>query len=365
MIRLADVINRYRPDLLAQYGHQMLPSHHRALDAIVQCRTHAIGTSVWHCDDCDHSRTVPLSCGHRHCPTCQNHESSQWIQRQLDKQLPANYFLVTFTIPRELRATVYQHQRLAYSFLFQSAVRSLKGFGKQTKRLDGQTGMIAVLHTHNRKLDFHPHIHVLIPALAVNDDKGTIRQIGPKYLYNVKSLARVFRAKCLDAFTKADIALPVGIRDQWNVHCKPAGRGQQAIKYLARYLYRGVIDEHRILSMDANTVVFEYKSSVTGSMEKLELPAVEFLKRILNHVLPKGFQRCRAYGILHHNCAVLLRQIQLLLHVRLAPPDALENSTAPQCPKCKARMRLIEIWRAPLDKAQFGTARASPVVAIE
>lgn len=365
MIRLADVVKRYRNELLVQHGNQLLPSQHRALDAIEQCRTHAIGTSVWHCDDCDHTRIVPLSCGHRHCPTCQNQESTEWIQRQLEKRLPTNYYLLTFTIPRQLRDTVYHNQRKSYTLLFQSVMRTLKGFGEQTKRLDGKTGMIAVLHTHNRQLDFHPHIHVLMPALAVNSQKATIRQTGPKYLYNVKSLAKVFRAKCLDAFTKVNIALPVGMPVQWNVHCQPAGRGDSAIKYLARYLYRGVIDERRIVSIDSGNVTFEYLCSQSKTIKRHKLPATEFLWKILTHILPKGFQRCRAYGLLHHNCAPLLKQIQFLLRVKQSPPIQPENNTTPKCPRCNKRMRLIEIWRAPSQKDQIDGARASPVIALE
>ena len=219
MIRLAQIVQRYRADLLLEYGDRLLPSHYRALDAIEQCRTGAIGEATWSCEQCQRITYTPLSCGHRHCPTCQNHESTQWLQRQLDKQIPANYFLLTFTVPAQLRDTIFRHQRETYAMLFRCAVDTLNGFAEHSKRLSGKMGMSAVLHTHNRKLDYHPHIHILMPALALNRTDNTISQCKGNYLFNVKSLADVFRAKCLDAFSKADIGLPTGVPTQWNVHC--------------------------------------------------------------------------------------------------------------------------------------------------
>lgn len=150
MIRLADVINLYRNDLITQYADQLLPSHYAALDAITQCRTTAIGTTTWRCDDCREVKTIPLSCGNRHCPACQNHESTRWLDRQIDKSLPVNYFMVTFTLPAQLRRTLFSHQRTLYALFFDVVINTLKSMGLTTKRLHGQLGMTAVLHTHSR-----------------------------------------------------------------------------------------------------------------------------------------------------------------------------------------------------------------------
>jgi hypothetical protein len=118
MIRLADIVDQYRDDLNAQYGGRLLPSHQRALDAIAQCRTTAIGTSTWRCDDCEAVKTIPLSCGHRSCPTCQHHASCDWLDRQLDKSLPTVYYMITFTVPAQMRDTFYRHQSVMYTLLF-------------------------------------------------------------------------------------------------------------------------------------------------------------------------------------------------------------------------------------------------------
>ena len=345
MIRLADIVKLHRNDLITHYADQMLPSHYRVLEAITQCRTAAIGTTTWHCDGCDEVKTIPLSCGNRHCPTCQNHESTDWLNRQLDKSLPVNYFMVTFTLPAQLRRTVFSHQKLMYSLMFDVVISTLKSFGMTTKRLNGKVGMTAVLHTHNRKLDYHPHIHVLIPALAIQPSHNSFQRFKGKYLFNVKSLAKVYRARFLEAVSDTDISLPVGVPQQWNVHCKPAGRGEETLKYLARYLYRGVINEHRILACDNGIVEFEYLCSSTKQYQRLKLPAVQFLWRVLTHVLPRGFQRARCYGFLHHNGSVLLKRIQLLLQV-VAPQIAVGNTATVTCPKCDQPMRLIKIWRA-------------------
>ena len=364
MIRLAEVVRRYRNELLTEYGDRLLPSHYRALDAIEQCRTGAIGEATWSCDQCQRITYTPLSCGHRHCPTCQNHESTQWLQRQLDKQLPANYFLLTFTVPAELRDTIFRNQRESYALLFRCAIDTINGFALSTKRLSGQMGMSAVLHTHNRKLDFHPHIHILMPAIALNRTANTISQCKGNYLFNVKSVADVFRAKCLDAFTKTDITLPRGVPSQWNVHCKPVGRGSSTLKYLARYLYRGVISENQILSIDSGQIEYNFLSSSSGQYERRTLPAAQFLWKVLMHVLPLGFQRARCYGFLHHNARVILQRIQLLLHATIEIiEDISSERRMPCCKQCNARLRLHSIWRPPVNRNTVRGPRASPPVA--
>ena len=363
MIRLADVISLHRNDLITQYTDQLLPSHHRALDAIVQCRTSAIGTTTWRCDNCRHVKTIALSCGNRHCPTCQNHESTDWLDRQIDKSLPVEYFMVTFTLPAQLRHTMFSHQKTLYTLFFDVAIDTLKSFGLTTKRLHGQLGMTAVLHTHNRKLDYHPHIHVLIPALAIHPSKNQFQRCRGKYLFNVRSLAKVYRARFLQAINKTDIPLPVGVPSQWNVHCQPAGRGKESLQYLARYLYRGVIDEHRILSCHNGMVEFEYLCSSTKQYKRRTLPAAQFLWKVLMHVLPRGFQRTRCYGFLHHNCRVLLKRIQLMLQVVLPPvKSGATKTTAVACPKCRQPMSLVDIWRAPRCKPLRESVRGSPLI---
>ena len=271
--------------------------------------------------------------------------------------------MVTFTLPAQLRRIMFSHQKILYALFFDVAIDSLKSFGMTTKRLNGQLGMTAVLHTHSRKLEYHPHIHVLIPALAINPLKRQYQRCKGKYLFNVRSLARVYRARFLQAINKTDISLPRGVPAQWNVHCQPAGRGEASLQYLARYLYRGVINEHRILSCRNGMVEFEYLCSSTKQYQHLTLPASEFLWKVLMHVLPRGFQRTRCYGFLHHNCRVLLKRIQLMLHMVLPEVNAKAGNTSTvTCSKCQQPMSLINIWRANRRQSRHQSVKGSPLL---
>lgn len=168
MIRLAELIETFLPDLENKYGSRLLPSHRQVLTAIQQCRTQALGTAAIHCHDCDSHEVFPLSCGHRFCPQCQHEAGETWIERQRAKLLPVDYYLITFTLPATLRALVYDHQRQAYDLLIRLAWQTLAAFGRRDKTLHGDLAATLVLHTHNRALDFHPHVHVVVPAGAID-----------------------------------------------------------------------------------------------------------------------------------------------------------------------------------------------------
>ena len=168
MIRLAELIKTFLPDLEQKYGSRLLPSHRQALTAIEQCRTQALGTAAIHCHDCDSHEVFPLSCGHRFCPQCQHEAGETWLERQRAKLLPVDYYLITFTLPATLRALVYDHQREAYDLLIRLAWQTLAAFGLRDKALHGDLGATVVLHTHSRALDFHPHVHVVLPAGAID-----------------------------------------------------------------------------------------------------------------------------------------------------------------------------------------------------
>ncbi|MCJ7683326.1 MAG: transposase zinc-binding domain-containing protein [Desulfobacteraceae bacterium] len=160
-MKLASFIDQYHDALQAKYGSRLLPSHLRAIRAIRQCHTPEAGELFVHCPDCQHAAWRPRSCGHRSCPQCQNYEATVWLERQQAKLLPVEYFLVTFTLPYELRSFAWNHQSLVYQLLFDGVSSTLKDFGLNPKNLGANIGMTAILHTHNRRLDYHPHIHVL------------------------------------------------------------------------------------------------------------------------------------------------------------------------------------------------------------
>jgi len=342
MILFSSIIKQFETEFLAHYSNQLLPSMRHALGVMKNCRSQYSPRMLAQCVKCEHQTYLPHSCGHRNCPHCQAHESQHWIERQLKKQVPAEYFFITFTLPAQCRSLVWFNQRKLYSMMTQCAWDTLRTFSKNDPQLQGTPGVTSVLHTHSRCLDFHPHVHIVMPAAAIDSTKkiwrtkNTIKSKGKNktkgkpdksYLFNHEALAIVFRAKLLDAITKAGLELPKNYPEKWVVNCKSVGSGEKAVIYLGRYLYRGVIQE------------MEYKT----------LSGAKFLWRVLQHVLPKGFRRARNFGFLHPNSKRLIALLQLL--VNFDPSRALAwMRTRPQwlCPCCSATMKVIETRLAPL-----------------
>jgi hypothetical protein len=248
MITLATVIEQFQGDFLSEYQDRLRPNQISALYAMKCCRTVHSPVMQVNCTDCDDQIYVPHSCGHRNCPHCQHHESQQWIERQVQRQVPADYFMNTFTLPAQLRSLAKQHPRLLYSMMFDGAWATLQSFSKNDKQLQGDPGAIAVLHTHSRELNYHPHIHVVMPAAVVDKTNKLWRTKQGKFLFNHKALAKVFRAKMLTRMREEKLPFPTTIPKKWVVNCKFVGAGDKALIYLGRYLYRGVIREKDILS---------------------------------------------------------------------------------------------------------------------
>ena len=316
MIRLASVIDTFEADCLAQYRDRLTSEHYRALAAIKHCRTHASPKMQVQCTGCEHQILVPHSCGHRHCPHCQHHESQQWLERQMNRLVPAEYFLITFTLPAQFRGLSWAHQRVVYDSLMRCSWETVRTFTQNDKQLQGTPGAIAVLHTHTRGLDYHPHVHLVMPGAAINSERKQWRtkQRGKSaYLFSHKALAKVFRAKLLGAIDAAGLRLPGRYPEQWVVDCKSVGSGEKALIYLGRYLYRGVIREKDILACNEAQVTFRYRNAKTGRMELRTVPGAQFLWLVLQHVLPKGFRRARNFGFLHPNRKPLIALLHVLL----------------------------------------------------
>jgi len=337
MIRLATVIEAFEADFLAQYHDRLTPEHLRALAAIGQCRSQASRRMQVQCPQCEHQRLVPHSCGHRHCPHCQAHESQQWLDRQLQKQVPAQYFLLTFTLPAELRALAWAHPDVLYDSLMRCAWLSVHTFSHNDRQLQGTPGAIAVLHTHSRRLDYHPHVHLVVPAGAIDakQQRWRTKRVGKskaRYLFNHK--------KMLAGIEAAGLALPARHPRTWVVDCKAVGSGEKALAYLGRYLYRGVIREQDIVACADGQVAFRYRDGKTGTLQFRTLPGADFLWLILQHVLPKGFRRARNFGFLHPNSKRLIALLQVLL--KFVPAPAPVRPRPPLlCACCGAVMRIV------------------------
>jgi hypothetical protein len=321
VITLAALIERFTPSFLAQYHKAVLPSHREALNAMAHCRTRMAPRMLAQCSGCEDQLTVPHSCGHRSCPHCQHFESQRWIEQQTQRLVAGNYFLVTFTLPAELRPVAWQHQRIVYGLLMDCAWQTLRTFSQNHRRLQGSPGAIAVLHTHARDLHFHPHVHLVIPAAAVNVDRRLWRSLPAtaKFLFDHKALAKVFRGKLLAALHQHGIARPAGMPMKWVVDCKCVGDGRKALVYLGRYLYRGVIQERDIVGCDGANVTYRWRDGKSGKMMTRTVSGATFLWLVLQHVLPKGLRRSRNHGFLHPNCKRLVALLRLLVFRPPAP----------------------------------------------
>jgi hypothetical protein len=353
MITLASVIERFEVDYLAQYRRAILPSHRQALAAMKGCRTSMGSAMLAQCSVCDEQRLVPHSCGLRNCPHCQNFESQRWIERQTNRLVAGSYFLITFTLPAELRSLAWQHQRTAYDQMMQCAWETLRTFSHNHKQLQGSPGAVAVLHTHSRQLAFHPHVHVVMPAAALDADKGLWRTLrkstkGNGYLFNHKALAKVFRGKLLAALAQLGLKLPADCPEKWVVDCKGVGNGHKALVYLGRYLYRGVIAERDIIRCDNGQVTYRYRDSKTQKTVLRTVSGATFLWLVLQHVLPKGFRRSRNFGFLHPNSKRLIALLKLLVFKPPVGPPTQPATPRPQllCTCCGAPMVIVRrrIW---------------------
>lgn len=343
MIRLSALIERFAAPFLADYGDRLLPEHQQALAALKTCRTALSPRLEAQCPACAERVFVPHSCGHRACPHCQHHESQQWLERQLKTLVPGEYFLLTFTLPAEFRALAFAHQRTVYGALLQSAWQTVRSFSRHDRQLNGIPGAVAVLHTHSRRLDYHPHVHLVMPAAALDAERRLWRvKRGPRYLFNHKALAQVFRAKLLNALTQAGLSLPVRHPRQWVVDCQHVGSGEKALVYLGRYLYRGVLQEKDILAVKDGQVTFRYRDAKTRRWQTRTLPGADFLWLLLQHVLPKGLRRARNFGFLHPNSKRLLDLLRLLLKAVPAPAGAwVRPRPALACPCCGGHLIIV------------------------
>jgi len=342
-MQLTYILDQYHHALQTKYGSQLLPGHLRAIDSIRRCRTPEAGQMLVQCVRCGHTIWRPRSCGHRSCPQCQNHEASIWLDRQQAKLLPVEYFMATFTLPYEMRFLARDNQTLIYNLLFVCVSTTLKDFGLNPKHLGADIGMTAILHTHRQRLDYHPHIHVVVPGGGVNKARKQWKKKKGKYLFNSFALAKVFRARFLEALNKAGFSPPEA-PGKWVVDCTHVGKGLPALKYLSRYLYRGVISENNIVLNQDGNVTFKYVESRTGKTLYRTVKGEDFLWLVLQHVLPKSFRRVRDYGFLHGNSKRLLSLVQLILQV-LIEICAPRQRPIFKCPLCQAPMQIIAFCR--------------------
>ncbi|HEX9596789.1 MAG TPA: IS91 family transposase [Anaerolineales bacterium] len=360
MVTLADIFRQYGPAYEAAFGDQLLPSHRQAIRAIVQCRTPALGGHVYHCDACEQSQYYYHSCRNRHCPQCQGDKAADWLARQQEMLLPTPYFMLTFTLPAELRPLARSRQRLFYNLLFRASAEATQQLAQNPRWLGGDIGMVGILHTWSRDLAYHPHVHYLVPAGAW-DGQVWCRPRCQRFLLPVKALSPLFRAKVRDALRQTGLwdQIPSAVwRKPWVVHCKRVGSGRRALQYLAPYVFRVAITNRRLVSLDDDpagglpTVTFRYRPSGSRHWRLCTVPVLEFIRRFLQHVLPRGFVKVRYYGFFSSGQRAQLRQVAAWLKPPAAPskeqshqaatPEPEPTDTGRRCPLCGQPLRLVQ-----------------------
>ena len=324
MIEIAEVFRRFAADYLAAHGASMLPSHRRAIDDIVNCRTAALGGQVWRCEACNTEVFSYHSCGNRSCPKCHTAQTQAWLERRQAELLPVPYFHITITVPAELRAVLRANQRDGYGVLMQACAAAIIELARDPRYVGGTVAVLAVLHTWTQQLNFHPHVHCLVSGGGISDDTTTWHPARHNFLVPIKALARLVRGKFKALLRRKcpDLTIPDAVwRTPWILHVTAWGNGEQAVlDYLARYVFRVALTNARIVGLDGQAVTIQYKERKTGRRRTCRLSGEAFMRRFLQHVLPRGFHKVRYSGLWHPRQRANAARVRQMLQLR-APPE--------------------------------------------
>ena len=355
MLEVADIIGLHGTAYAQQSGVHLSSVQKRALRDIAACRTPFFGGHVHQCDHCRQQVFSYHSCGNRSCPKCHQIQTDRWMDKQRGHLLPCPYFLVTFTLPDDLRPLARSHPKIVYGLLMKAAADSLQKLANDPRYLGARIGALAVLHTWTRAMLLHPHVHMLVTAGGLSADNTWVDSKHPLFLVPVQALSVIFRAKICDGLNKAGLlgGLPPALwKKKWVVHCQHAGRGEKVLEYLGRYVFRIAITNSRLESFDNGQVRFRYRDNKTQQIRHVTLSAFEFIQRFLQHALPRGCVKVRYYGIWSPSCRKKLQLARTLLAAKppipaaspvLSPP---EDRDAPvraprRCPLCAAGVLLL------------------------
>lgn len=390
-LEVADVFRKHADEYLTRYGAN--PAQRQVIHAVQNCRTAVLGGHVEACDRCGHQQVAYNSCRNRHCPKCQGPATARWLQAREAELLPVPYFHLVFTLPAALGPLALQNPRVVYGLLLQAAAQTLLDVAANPRHLGAEIGFLVVLHTWGQNLMHHPHVHCVIPAGGLAPDGTRWIRSRPKFFLPVRVLSRVFRGKFINhlkqARARGALRFPGGlaelapdraferllaqiVRKEWVVYARPPfGGPKQVLKYLARYTHRVAISNQRLIALDNDQVTFRWKDYANGSRQSLmTLTAVEFLRRFLLHVLPRGFVKIRHYGFMANR----FRQAKLelcrrLLNVTERPPAAAvptgeppsASGTEPACRRCP-QCRDGHLWIVERLRPWIGHAATSPPV---
>jgi hypothetical protein len=380
-----DALLRFLPSHVRENRHAMGAAQRRAVWAITHCRTAEMGGHLHACEACDKREFHFHSCNHRSCPQCGKSDTAEWVERQLGKRVGAPYFMVTFTLPEELRALFFTPAaKEIYQLFFAAASSSLSDTLANPKWLGAESsGFTMILHTWNQRLHFHPHIHCIVPGAGITATGRVITVKNENFLVPQPVLRSVFRARFRDGlaelekqqqsreakpFTRPAIDPSVWQKD-WGIHLQPFGSGENIIKYLGRYVCRTAIGDSRIVSITDTHVSFRWKDRAKGDAPRTEtIEGEEFVARYLRHVLPRGLRAVRYYGFCHPAAKAKRDRVAfhtgrpLLIGAAALPPQKIPHAVT--CPCCgepmKKLLRLQPAWSDNSAKATMARPSRAP-----
>lgn len=316
-------------EIFRAFGHQYLSrypdmplQHKKTINAIINCRSGEFGVIVYQCDGCGQQHLVDRSCGNRHCPQCQYLKSRQWLDTQLERRLPGHHFMLTFTVPEQLRSFCRSHQQAAYGAMFKAASEAIKKLVKDPRFMGADLpGFTAVLHTWGRQMQYHPHLHLIVPAGGLSADRNQWLPAANNFYLPVKALSRIFRAKFQTEMSRQKLVGaidPAVWKIDWNVNSQAVGDSEATLKYLAPYIFRVAISDSRIIDAKNGEVTFSYRKKESNRPRRTTIDTFEFIRRFLQHVLPPGFMKVRHYGFMSSNCVVSRTKLRLMVLTFLA-----------------------------------------------
>ena len=366
------LLRQWAPAYWQRFGSAMPQRHRQVLQKILSCRTPALGGQLFQCPQCPGFHYRYHSCNDRHCPQCGQTDADDWLTGQRARLwLPVPYFLVTFTVPEALRRLIRSHQRIALDLLFACSAQALQDLAANPRRLGAQLGMLGVLHTWSRTLSYHPHIHYLIPGGGLSPDGRQWISARKKFLFRVEVLGAHYRTLFKTRLQKEhpELFAPVPAKVWpcgWVVHSQAAGSGENALRYLSRYVFKTATGNRKVPVLPEGKVQWNYRESQTGRHTSLPLDPLDLLGRFLQHILPRGFARVRTFGWLHPAAKVRANRVRALLRqpplLTSAEQQAWDPPTTPDvespgektrgagspppCPRCQKVMVLVGSWRA-------------------
>lgn len=353
---IADLFRDHGDDYIQTFKSRMPVSHLKAIYQIQQCRTSTQGLNIYRCSDCDDPHYIYRGCGSRNCPNCQQHKASEWLRCRMKQRLPGPHFMITFTIPKELRQLFRANQKDTYTALFAASSQALRELASNPRFIGADLpGFFGVLHTWGRQLQYHPHIHYIVPGGGIDKKSKCWKASRAGYFVSHRALSKLFRGKLKAALSNQRQLLTGIDTTVWNrdfvVNIQAVGDSPEgALKYLAPYVFKAAISDSRITDVSNQKVTFSYKKSGSNRYRKMTLNVVEFMRRFLQHILPKGFMKIRYFGFMGPGCRLTTKQVTLMIEIayefKLAfdPPDfELTKSWRPVCCKCGGKLQLMQV----------------------